>query len=143
MAHISNLKLAEMSLQSGRTQAYSSDLRWRMVYQRCLLGLPYKEIAMHLNVDESTVCRIVNLFEETGTVSSIQGYRETPEKKMSLQDQCCMISVIVDNPPTYLQELKSLLLQSTGKDVSTACICNLIHKCGFSRKKLPLMEYWM
>jgi len=43
------------SCESARTKAYSNDLRWRMVYQRCMLGLTYKEIASRLSVDPSTV----------------------------------------------------------------------------------------
>ena len=65
-----------MSIESARSKAYSSDLRWRMVYQRCVLGLSYTEVAQQLNVDPTTVSRTVQLFEETGTVCSIQGYME-------------------------------------------------------------------
>ena len=43
------------SIESERSRAYSSDLRWRMVYQRSLLGLSYNQIASYLNVDPSTV----------------------------------------------------------------------------------------
>ena len=76
-----------MSMQPVRSQAYSGDLRWRMVYQRCLLGRSYAEIASNLNVDSATVYRTVNLFEETGTVCSIQGYRETPRKTLTPLDE--------------------------------------------------------
>ena len=58
------------------------------------------------------MCRIVGLFEETGTVCSLQGYREVPLKKLSAQDEISMITTIVENPATYLHELKSIL-QST------------------------------
>lgn len=126
------------ALQSQRTQAYSSDLRWRMVYQRCLLGLACNEIARNLNVDKSTVSRVVNLFEETGIVCPIQGYREFAAKKLTTQDEIYVITALVENPPTYLHELSSMLLQSTGKDISTASIHRLLQKCGFSYKKLAL-----
>ena len=87
-----------------RCKAYSSDLRWRMVHQRCLLGLSYAEIANNLNVDSATVCGIVTLFEETGTVCSIQGYRETPLKKLTPLDEITIIiAAITENPTIYLQ----------------------------------------
>ncbi len=38
------------------SKAYSSELRWRMVHQRCMLGLSYREISGNLNVDPSTAC---------------------------------------------------------------------------------------
>ena len=73
LAH-SNSPLLVMTIEPGRSKAYSNDITWRMVYQRCGLGLSYKQIGEQLNVDPSTVCRTVQLFEETGTVHSIQGY---------------------------------------------------------------------
>lgn len=125
-------------MQSQRSKAYSSDLRWRMVYQKHILGHTFSKIAENLNVDVSTVRRILCLFEETGTVSSLQGYREVPLKKLNAQDKISLISTILENPTTYLHELKSILLQSSGIDISTSCICKFLHNSGFSHKKLTL-----
>ena len=61
----------KISIDSARSKAYSSDLRWHMVYQQCVLGLSYTEVAERLNVDATTVSRTVQLFEEMGTVRSI------------------------------------------------------------------------
>ena len=67
-----NLKLAMMySFKRSHSLVYSSDIRWRMVYQRCQMGLSYHEIGKRWNVDPSTVHRTVQLFEETGEVFSI------------------------------------------------------------------------
>ena len=123
-------------MEPERSKAYSDDLRWRMVYQRCLLGLSYPEIAAHLNVDKSTVYRVVHLFEETGTACSIQGYREKPQKKITPRDEVAIPTAVVNNPSTYLRELKHHLLMLTGTDVCTASICNILHKNSFSHKKL-------
>ena len=51
------------SYEPKRCKAYSSDLHWRMVYQRQCLGLTYEAIG-NLGVDQSTVHRTVNLFFE-------------------------------------------------------------------------------
>ena len=56
------------SCKSARTEAYSNDLRWRMVYQRCMLGLTYEEIVSQLSVNPSTVWCAVQRFEEHGMV---------------------------------------------------------------------------
>ena len=68
-----------------------------MVYQRCILNLSNAEVARNLSVDPSTVCRTVKTlvlyvaFKDTvslplriklRTVCSIQGYRESPFKKL-------------------------------------------------------------
>jgi len=69
-----------------------------MVYQRCILELPCTEVARNLNVDPSTVYRTVQLFEETGTVCSIQGYHESPFKKLTPHDEFAILDVILDQP---------------------------------------------
>ena len=107
-----------------------------MVYQRCGLGLSYKQIGEQLNVDPSTVCRTVQLFEETGTVHSIQGYHESTTKKLTAQDEITIIEAILDNPSMYLHELQHAIYLSSGTSVCTATICNFLHKQDFSRHKL-------
>jgi len=51
----------------GRTKAYNEDLRWRMVWQRLINGYTIKEIVSNLYVAESTVWRVVDHFERTGS----------------------------------------------------------------------------
>ena len=58
-----------LSAQPHRTSPYSDEIRWRMVYQYYGLELNYRQIAMNLNIDVSTVCRVIQKFETTGNVS--------------------------------------------------------------------------
>ena len=102
------------SLESSRSKAYSQDLRWRMIHKRCSLGLTYSQISDDLNVDLSTVWRTVKLFEETGTVESIQGFHQNTTKKLSTQDEIMIIEAVLEKPSVYLHELKSILLKTTG-----------------------------
>ena len=69
--------------ESSWSKAYSKDIQWRMIHQRCSLGITYAQIATNLNIDPSTVCRTVQLFEQTGTVESIQGYHEKTTKRLT------------------------------------------------------------
>ena len=123
-------------MESARSKAYSSDLRWRMVYQRCLMGLSYAEVGRRLNVHPTTVSRTVQLFEETGTVCSIQGYHENTHKKLSSRDELAIIEAVLDNPSMYLHEMQNVVLQTTGTEITPSAICKFLHKQGFSRKKL-------
>ena len=125
-----------MSIESARSKAYSSDLRWRMVYQRCVLGLSYTEVAQQLNVDPTTVSRTVQLFEETGTVCSIQGYHENTWKKLSTVDEFAIMEAVLENPSMYLHELQHLVFQTTGTEISVSAICKFLQKQEFSRKRL-------
>ena len=96
--------MATFSCESTRSKAYSSDLRWRMVYQRSLLELSYNQIAKNLNEDPPTaaVYRTVKLFDETGTVCSIQGFHKTTTKKLSIQDELAIFEMVLDDPSVYL-----------------------------------------
>ena len=82
--------------------------------------LSYREISEKLNVDPSTVYRTVILFEETGTVYSLQVCHENTNKKMSTSDEMAIMEMIVDCPSMYLHEVQTSLLQLTGTSVSTA-----------------------
>ncbi len=123
-------------MDPGCSKAYSTDLRWRMVYQRCVLDLSYRQIANNLNVHMSTVRGTLNLFKETGTVKSIQGFHAITTNKLSFQDQCQIIEALCDNPSMYLHEMRHLIYLSSGTSVSIATVHNFLRKQGFSRHKL-------
>ena len=59
---------AHYTCEPGRKKAYSEDLRWRMVWQRDVMGLKLREVAENLSVDISTVHRITKLFHNTGSI---------------------------------------------------------------------------
>ena len=56
------------------------------------------QIGEQLNVDPLTVCRTVQLFEETGTVHNIQGYHENTTKKLTAQDEIAIFEVLFRQP---------------------------------------------
>ena len=56
------------SCERTRTKAYNDDVRWRIVWQAMGLNFSVSKIAANLCVDESTVHRIINKFQETGEV---------------------------------------------------------------------------
>lgn len=58
----------KMSCEQKRTTAYSNHLRWRMVYVVEMQHKSYRQVAMNLAVDLSTVCRTISLFNESGNV---------------------------------------------------------------------------
>ena len=56
------------SCKSRRCSAYSKDLHWRIVYQRLGLDFSCQKVVSNLGVDPSTVSRIVQRFQHTGSV---------------------------------------------------------------------------
>lgn len=73
-------------------------------------------IANKINIDASTVSRILALFEETGDVKK----RPHPcgqahhQQKLTAIDQLFVIEVVLERPGVYLHELQQLLLEETG-----------------------------
>ena len=59
------------SAEPYKKKAYSVDLRWRVVYQRIAINLPFNDIARNLNIATSTAYRTYMLFERTGQVDPV------------------------------------------------------------------------
>jgi hypothetical protein len=57
------------SCEPQRCSAYAEELRWRVVWQLEGLRCTQEQVARNLNIDQSTVSRIIQLFHTTGSVS--------------------------------------------------------------------------
>ena len=96
-----------MSAEPGREKAYSSDIRWRIIYQRVGMGLTFHEIAKNLNLALSTA---FSIFEGSGTVEPAT--RNTSQIEMRILDQqgeLYVIGLILNLPTLYLGELVQLI----------------------------------
>ena len=127
--HMAVMATCKTSCETHRTQAYSEDLRWRIIYQYYSLHKTYQQIAESLNVDKSTVSRIVVLFNETGTVSKRQypDSHSASHRKLTEVDKLMIIEIALDKPGIYLGEIKQCLLEEHGTDVSVSTICKYLH----------------
>lgn len=97
------------SCEVGRSSAYHSDLRWRMVWQRVALGLTYQEVAKNLGVDKSTVYRTTQIFLSTGNVAKKPYPKEKCARKLTLPAQLLVLHLVIDKPSLYLSEIQSEL----------------------------------
>ena len=66
-------------------------------------GLTYKQIAVNLNVDPSTVWRTVWKFKEDGTV---EARKHEGEETLTVYDELLIIQSVLENPSIYLHELQ-------------------------------------
>ena len=120
--------------EPGRHKSYSEDLRWRIVYQRHLMGLNYREISQNLTVSVSTVARIVDRFELTREVT--RSVKPATECILHEHKVFVLMQIVLERPIVYLHELQRALAQTTGMFVSEATICRTLKHFGFSRKKM-------
>ena len=123
------------SYERTRTNAYSEDLRWRIIYQRKALSYSLQRVAENLGVRVATAHRIETLFDETGSV----GKRKYPDghgtHKLTENDKVLILGLLVERPETYLREIQRELQALNGTDVDISTIWRCIHN-GFTHTKL-------
>ena len=109
------------------------------MYQKFALELSYREIAMNLNVDASTVQRVVQRFEDTGAVEKAEypkGHDDDLRRRLTKVDEHLIIHLVLNRPSIYLHEVQQELATTTGTHISIPTICKFLHQNGFTRKKI-------
>ena len=115
--------------------AYSSDLRWRIVWLYYYKEKTIKEISELLFISSRSVQRYTALFDETGDISPAT-YQHGPQRLLTVYEETALVQALLSKPDMYLEELRQEIIQSTGTDVSTSTICRTLKRLGFSRKRL-------
>ena len=124
------------SAEPGRKAPYSNDIRWRVVWQRVGMELPFNEIAKHLNIATSTAHSIYHRFQNTGDVSATQPPKRESLRKLNSRDELLVIGLVLENPSLYLGEICHNIREILGKSVSAPTVCRLLARHGFTRKKI-------
>jgi len=124
------------SYERTRTNAYSEDLRWRIIYQRLALDYSLQRVADNLGVGVATVHRIETAFAETGSVGKRKCSEDHGPHMLTETDELFILGLVLERPETYLHEIQIELQTITGTEVNLSTICRCIHRNGFTRKKL-------
>ena len=127
-----------ISCEPQRSSAYSEDMRWRVVWQSEGLGFLPKDIALNLNIDVSTVRRVLLIFQTTGDICKRIYPSERAYRKITEPVQLYILYLILSRPGVYLREIVRDLSTVLGLDVTESAICKFLKKIGFSRQKLAL-----
>ena len=106
---------SELCLSVCPGEYATSDLRWRIVYQHLGMGLSCRDVAKNLNVDPSTVSRVVYRFDQTGSVDPAP--RKGVSSKLSNYDEFIIIENLLERPGMYLHELQYEIRKITGTEV--------------------------
>ena len=125
-----------MSAEPGRKAPYSSDLRWRVVWQRIGMELSFREIADNLCLSLGTVHNYFKRFQLTGEVAPAKVSSRESTRVLSEHDELTIVGLLLDDPSMYLSEMCQKIVMLTSIEVSPATICRIIHRNGFTRKTL-------
>ena len=127
------------SAETGRKVPYSTDLRWRIVWQRLGMELSFREISKRLCIASSTACEIFKRFESTGSVQPTSQPCRPSMRKLSESDDRLIVALIMESPTLYLHEICKEIQQITGKSISESTVCRVLRKHGFTRKKVRMI----
>ena len=125
---------AMASCELRRSSAYSDDLRWCIIWQRHALECTHNTIATNLNVDVSTVRKILYTFSATGTVSKKAYPAEWAFRRISEPLQFFILHLILKKPDIYLHEITSKAKCTLGLDLTEGAVCKFLSKIGFTRQ---------
>ena len=92
------------SFEPAKKSTYSSDMRYRMIWQQFAMEMPFRTIAHNLNVSVGTAYNICKLFGQTGDVNPSNPNR-TNTRVLSDYDELVIIGLLMENPSLYLSEL--------------------------------------
>ena len=108
-------------------------------FGREVLGLKLGEVAKRLNVDTSTVWRVVRLFNCTGTVAKRPYPADRRAKKLTNGVKFYILNYVVEKPHSYLREIQAEVETVTGDDISASSLCRLLKEMNFSRQKMQMV----
>ena len=120
--------------EPSRSSAYSEDIRWRVVWQSEALGYKPSEIASNLNIDASTVRRVIHIFLSTGTVNKRPYQRAC--RVITEPVKLFIFTLLLQRPGILLREITSEVEKALGLEVSESAVCKLLRREGFTRQKL-------
>ena len=116
-------------------KAYSTDLRWRIVWTYLASNATLTDIASTFCLSERTVRRYVDLFYQTGDVLPKES-AHGPKKLLGDHEQVVVLQLILSTPGFYLQELQAELLKKFGVPVSVPTICRTLRFMGCTRQSM-------
>ena len=103
-------------------KAKHESIRWLVVYKRLILGLPHDIVTEHLDVAKKTQMRILQLYDATGEVASLQGKRGVTRASEAMD--LLVLEQVMDSPTMYLREHQALIELSTGEKVGLSSLCS-------------------
>ena len=123
-----------MSAEPGRKAPYS-DIRWRVVWQKTAMELSFRQVSRNLNISNGTAYNIFRLFERSGSVSPTKPDRAAT-RVLSGHEELLIVGLLLENPGLYLNEICQKVFDVSNIMVSAPTVCRIIHRHGFTRKKI-------
>lgn len=99
-------------------------------------GLRLSSYSQNLSLSLGTVHNVWKRFEETGEVAPTKQRARYNSRVLSQQYELLLVGLIMEDPTLYLSETCSKVFDVTGIQVSVSTMCKILHRHGFTRKKI-------
>ena len=100
------------------------------------MGLAFKKIAIRLQIGVGTAHRLYARYVDTGDVAPKMQPARPDARKLDNLHELYIIALVHENPALYLHEICAKIVEATGITVSGSTVCKVLHRNGFTRKKL-------
>ena len=117
---------------------HGADLRWLVVFKRCRLTYPWKVIEEELHIPISSQKRIVACYEMTGQVFRRSVKKRGRPRALGTVQTLELIKRVLDSPKVTLAQHRAHLILISGKTVSVATLCQVLHENGLSVQRVLL-----
>ena len=124
------------SAEPARTSAYSADIAIRVVWQRLGMGMTFRDIAKRLQIGLGSAHRLYRRFIETGDFKKAERpSRRRHTRKLDEFHELYIISLLVENPGLYLDEIKMRIKEATRVTVSGSTICRVLQRTDIPERR--------
>ena len=109
-----------MSSEPNRKAPYAADLRWKVVYQKLSRDSTLSKIACNFTI---SVHNVLKCFTLTGEVAAKAQGTRLGSRKLSVREDLFVISLVLERPSIYLQEVCEEVSVQIGVMVSVPTVC--------------------
>jgi len=99
------------------------------------MELSFRQVSRNLNISIGTAYNIFRLFECSGSVSPTKPDRAAT-RVLSGHEELLIVGLLLENPGLYLNEICQKVFDVSNIMVSATTVCRIIHRHGFTRKKI-------
>ena len=112
----------------------STNLRWRIIWQRKSLGYSVADVSTSLNISRRSVKRITKRFNRTDVRKSLR--KGGAKTIFHPYEEFLLINTVLSNPALHLDELQREIESHSGRAVDVSTVLRTLRRFGFSRQKL-------
>ena len=103
------------------------------------LGIQIPSNSLKSQRHPSTVCRVVKLFDRSGSVDHKPYLRDNQFKLITPVVELVLLHIVLQKPGIYLDEIRNELAEATGIHISASAICRCLKRVGYSRQRMKLV----